>query len=102
MHLTLHTLVFVAAMSVTFAAVAISDSKPSAVCGQIEKSCSKPEECCSGCCQNNKCSNCNHSPCSFHHCPHGKECYLHKVTCVAAPCNPIPACRPIDSDYDTE
>ncbi|GLH02436.1 Protein of unknown function [Gryllus bimaculatus] len=40
------------------------------------------------------------NPCSLHACPPGKTCYLQPVTCVAANCDPVPACK--DPDYDYE
>ncbi|CCQ25690.1 TIL domain-containing protein [Caenorhabditis elegans] len=34
--------------------------------------------------------------CRAQNCPYNEECVLVQVTCIRAPCNPIPTCRPKD------
>ncbi|GLH02437.1 hypothetical protein R5R35_005501 [Gryllus longicercus] len=75
-------------------------------CIKNQQPCVHKNECCDGCCSESKCApyadgcSAQLNPCSLHACPPGKTCYLQPVTCVAANCDPVPACK--DPDYDYE
>ncbi|KAK3907092.1 TxMEKL-P2 [Frankliniella fusca] len=76
-------------------------------CADNNRSCYSSAECCSGCCSLgtcnplDRCAAQTQGACAVHYCPPDKECYLQVVQCVTAPCPPLPACRPKNSnDYD--